>query len=263
HDAKFIVLFQPYSCRGLEGSLLDARREDIRTLLERNPNMIVSPEGMLELWPAEKFVSAEHLRVGYDEENFRRVGKFLARVLGGPAGGERVEGTGAEAVRRDAAPGISDWTPEGAAVLPEGAGGAQRLTESSGAGAHRADTRITGQSPGSTLVLSFLAKPIGARGVFVEVQTAGRRGGGYCDLYGQTAQRDGDMFDAGLDPQPDGWSRCWVAMPIDAPEAACRLGLMNERLDPGYVGDGRSGAIIRGVELRETAHFLAQEASPW
>src|SRR5262249_60376214 len=112
------------------------------TLLERNPNMIVSPEGMLELWPAEKFVSAEHLRVGYDEENFQRVGKLLARVMGVPPRAEPVEGTSAEAVRRDAAPGISDWTPEGAAVLPEGAGGAHRLTESSGAGAHPAHTRI-------------------------------------------------------------------------------------------------------------------------
>src|SRR5262249_39912103 len=157
------------------------------------------------------------------------------------------------------APGISDWTPEGAAVLPEGAGGAHRLTESSGAGAHRADTRIAGLTARRTLVLSLLAKPIGARGVFVAAQTAERRGGGYCDLSGQTAPRDGDMLDAGLDPQPDGWSRCWVAMPIDAPEAALRLSLMNERLDPGYVGDGRSGAVIRGVELRETAHFLAQE----
>src|SRR5262249_33578690 len=82
HGAKFVVLFQPYSCRGLEGSFLEARRAVLRTLLKRNPNMVVFPEVMLELWPAEKFVSAEHLRTGYDEENSRRVGKLLARALG-------------------------------------------------------------------------------------------------------------------------------------------------------------------------------------
>jgi hypothetical protein len=103
----------------------------------------------------------------------------------------------------------------------------------------------------------------GRRGIFVEVQTVGRRGGGYCDLFGATAQRDGDMLDAGLDPRPSGWSRCWVAMPVDAPGATLRLSLMNERLDPAYVGNGTSGATVGEIELRETPRFLAQEPSPW
>src|SRR5262249_44669419 len=120
-----------------------------------------------------------------------------------------------------------------------------------------------GLTPGRTLVLSFPARAIGARGIFVELQTAGRRGGGYCDLYRETAQRDGDMLDAGIDPQPDGWSRCWVAIAIDAPEATLRLSLMNERLDPVYSGDGSSGAIAGEIELREAPRFLAQEPSPW
>jgi len=112
-------------------------------------------------------------------------------------------------------------------------------------------------------VLSFSAKAIGARGIFVELQTAGRRGGGYCDLNGLTAQRDGDMLDGGLDAQPDGWSRCWVAMPIDASGATLRLSLTNERLDPAYIGDGTSGAAVGEMELRETPRFLARMESPW
>jgi hypothetical protein len=264
HGAKFVVLFQPYSCRGLEGSFLDARREDVRTLVKRNPNMVVFPEGMLELWPAEKFVTAEHLRVGYDEENFRRVGKLLARVMGVPPRADPVDKSGDETVLTDVLPMVSDWTSAGAVVRrEEGATAAHRLVEAGGPGAHRIETRLTGLTPGRTIVLSFPAKPIGTRGIFVDVQTAGRRGGGYCDLYGETAQRDGEMFDVGLEPQTDGWSRCWVAMPIDAPEATLRLSLMNERLDPAYVGDGRSGAAVGDVELRQTAHFVAQEPSPW
>jgi hypothetical protein len=264
HGAKFVLMFHPYSCRGLEGSLLDARRQDIRALVKQNPNMVVFPERMLELWPTEKFVSSDHLRVGYDEENFRRVGKLLAGVFGIAARPDASDGAApTEALRRDVLPVVSDWTREGAVVLPDDSAGAHRLTESAGPGLHRVETRLTDLTPGRTLVLSFPAKAVGARGIFIEVQSAGRRGGGYCDLFGVTAQRDGDMLDAGLDPQSDGWSRCWVAMPIDAPDATLRLSLINARLDPAYAGDGTSGAVVGAVELRETSRFLAQEPSPW
>jgi hypothetical protein len=265
HGAKFVLMFHPYSCRGLEGSLLDARRQDIRALVKQNPNMVVFPERMLELWPTEKFVSSDHLRVGYDEENFRRVGKLLAGVFGIAARPDASDDAApTEALRRDVLPVVSDWTREGAVVLPDdGPSATHRLVESAQPGGHRVETRLTGLTPGRTLVLSFPAKAIGGRGIFVEVQTVGRRGGGYCDLYGATAQRDGEMLDAGLDPQPDGGWRCWVAMPIDAPDATLRLSLINARLDPAYAGDGTSGAVVGAVELRETPRFLAQEKSPW
>jgi hypothetical protein len=264
HGAKFVVMFHPYSCRGLEGNLLGARREDLRRLVQRNPNMVVLPEGMLELWPTEKFVSADHLRVGYDEENFRRVGKLLAGVFGiSPRLDERDVRRG-NTIRRDVLPTLSDWTSEGATVRdydeqPAG----HRLIESGGWGVHRVETRLTALAPGTTAVLSFPAKAIGTRGVLIEVQTTGRRGAGYCDLYGASAQRDGDMLDAGLEPQAAGWSRCWVAMPIDASGATLRLSLMNERLDQDYRGDGKSGAVVGSVELQETTRFVAQEPSPW
>jgi hypothetical protein len=262
HGAKFVVMFQPYSCRGLEGSMLEARRNEIRTLLKRNPNMLVFPEGMLELWPAEKFVTAEHLRVGYDEENFQRVGKLLAPVFAVEprTDGDQTEG---ETTHSALLPAVSGWMRAGVAVQPDDSAGAHKLIESTGRGGHNIETKLGGLTPGRTLVLSFPAKAFGARGIFVEVQTPGRRGGGYCDLHGATAQRDGDMFDAGIDPQPDGWARCWVALPIDAPEASLRLSLMNERLDPAYAGDGTSGATVGAIELRETSRFLAQEPSPW
>jgi len=219
---------------------------------------------MVEPWPTEEFVSSDHLRVGYDEENSKRVGKLLAQYLGIVARADAADEAPAATLRRDVVPTISDWTREGALVLPNaGPPATDRLIEAAGPGAHRVETSLTGLAPGRTLVLSFPAKAIGARGVYVEVQTAGRRGGGYCDLFGATAQRDGDMLDAGLESQADGWSRCWVAMPIDAPGAALRLSLMNERLDPAYPGDGKSGAAVGAVELTETTRFLAQEPSPW
>ena len=159
---------------------------------------------------------------------------------------------------------ISGWTPAEALVRPEeGRGQVHRLIESTAPGVHRVETTLTGLVPGKTAVLSFPAKAIGARGVFVELQTAEQRGGGYCDLYRATAQRDGDMFDVGVEMERDGRLACWVAMPIGAPSATLRLSLMDEYLEAAYAGDGKSGAEVGPVELRETTRFVAQESSPW
>jgi hypothetical protein len=42
-----------------------------------------------------------------------------------------------------------------------------------------------------------------------------------------------------------------------------RLSVLNDRLDPSYIGDGRSGVAVGDMELREAARFLAEERSPW
>lgn len=266
HGARLIVSFQPFSCRGLDANFLAARRADVRTLLNRHRNVSVVPEQILDVWPTEKFVSADHLRVGYDAENSIRVGKSLARVLGMDPRVETPPGEAeksAERIRLGDVPIAANWQSEGAAVATDEEGAGQRITEATGARVHHVEQELAGFTPGKIVLLSFRAKAVGARGVYVEMLTGGRRGGGYCDLPGGTAQRDGDMRDAGLEPEPDGWSRCWVAMMVTAPIATLRLSLMNERLDPTYMGDGQSGAVIGRVELRETTRFLAQEASPW
>jgi hypothetical protein len=264
HGAKLVVLFHPFSCRGLDGSFLDARREDVRVLLKQHPNMVALPKQILEPWPTEQFVSADHLRVGYEEENSKRVGKLLAGYLGIAPRSDAPAIAETASVRRDAMPALSNWQSEGVVVLPDDEQpSAQRFIESAGLGVHRVETTVTGLTPGKTMLLSFPAKPVGARGILVELGSAGHHGRGYCDLYGGTAQRDGNMLDVGLEPQADGWSRCWVAMVVNAQSAEVRLGLLDERLDPAYVGNGRSGAAIGALELGEWARFLGKEQSPW
>jgi hypothetical protein len=267
HGARFIVAFHPFSCRGLEGSLLAARRSDIRAVMQQYGNMVALPEQMLELWPTERFVSTQHLRVGYDEENSRRLGRMLAQALGVARGGRAPE-MGADAP--SAPPGATrpvslQWRSDGAAAAPDAAGeaGALRLIESAGPGFHSVEATLTGIAPGATAVISFPARPLGARGILVELQTRGQRGGGYCDLPGETAQRDGDMLDVGLDVQTDGWSRCWAAMVLDDPTMTLRLSVLNDHLDPSYVGDGRSGVVVGDMQLREVGRFLHKERSPW
>jgi hypothetical protein len=265
HGAKLIVLFHPFSCPEVEGNFIEARRADIRTLVERHHNVIALPEQMMESWPTEEFASADHLRVGYDEENGKRVGKVLARALGiAPKNGGPVTESekSAETIDAGALAITENWHAEGAGLV-EGEGPARRVIETVGPGVHYVERSRRGLTPGKIVRLAFYAKAIGARGVFVELRTGGRRGGGYCDLPGGTAQRDGDMLDAGIEPAPQGWWRCWVAMPVEAPDATLRLSLMNERLDPFYSGDGESGAGISPLELSETTRFLAQEPSPW
>jgi hypothetical protein len=212
-------------------------------------------------------VSSDHLRVGYDEENSRRVGKLLARILGtsprpeAPAVSES-EKT-AEPVRLDVVPVTASWQSEGASVIADQDGIAvHRLIEAAQARVHHVERSLTGLTPGSILLLSFRAKAIGARGIQVELRST-RRAGGYCDLPGGTAQRDGDMLDAGLDPEPDGWWRCWIAMAVDQPGAILRLSLLDAGLNAAYVGDGRSGVVLGDVDVRETSRFLATAPSPW
>ena len=264
HGAKLIVAFQPFSCRGLDADFLAARRADVRTLMSRHRNISVVPEQILDVWPTEKFVSGDHLRVGYDAENSIRFGKALARSLGTDGWDEAAAEPekAAETILLGAVEVAASWQSEGA-VVRDGEGAGQRIIEAVEPRVHHVEQSLTGLTPGKILLLSFRAKAIGARGIFVELLMAGRRAGGYCDLPGGTAQRDGDMLDAGLEPEPDGWSRCWVATVVNAPTATLRLSLMNARLDPVYLGDGKPGAAIGPVELRETTRFLAQEPSPW
>jgi hypothetical protein len=159
------------------------------------------------------------------------------------------------------------WRSDEAVVQPGDAQGEtpgfHRLIESSGPGLHGMESALTGLTPGATTVLSFPARSIGARGILVELRTDGQHGSGFCDLVGGTAQRGDDMLDVGVDVQLDGRSRRWVAMGLEASAATLRLSLLDERLEPSYVGDGRSGAAIGEIELRETAHFLQREESPW
>jgi hypothetical protein len=127
-------------------------------------------------------------------------------------------------------------------VAPDtGAGetvGGYQFTEATPPAVHRASATLVWLSPGAIVVLSFPARPVGKRGLLLELTAGAQSGGGFCDLPGGTATRERDMLDAGIEPQPDGWSRCWVAMTVGASIVDVRLTLLDERLDPAYVGTG-------------------------
>ena len=153
------------------------------------------------------------------------------------------------------------WQSEGAVITPDGIA-ESTLVEASGSGVHRISGTLAGLTPGAIAVLSFPARPVGTRGILIELETGAHAGGGFCDLIGETATRERDMLDAGLELTLDR-ARCWVAMPMTDSTATLRLTLLDQSLARSYVGDGRSGVAIGEVELRETAHFLQGESSPW
>ena len=268
YGAKFIILFHPYSCRALEGTLIPARLKDLRAVEQRFTNVTALPDEMVELWPTGQFTSAAHLRVGYDEINSRRVGELLARFLGINARPEAPDtaetANTVEAVRREVGLATGSWRAEGAILLDhDEPSRTWRLADKAAPGLHRIEKTLADLTPGQTIVLSFPARPVGARGILVELLSAGTRGGAYCDLHDGTAQRAGAMFDVGVYPQPDGWLRCWAAMSVNDTAATLRLSLLDRQLQPAYAGDGRSGAEVGEIELRQTPHFLHTEPSPW
>lgn len=264
HGAKFILAFHPFPCRGLEGSFMAARRDDLDWLLKHNPHMAALPEPMFVPWPTERFVSSGHLHTGYDAENSRRLGRLLSKALGlTPAD---VPATLDESAPAANDPGVArslatEWRSEGS-TFTDGSAGESTLVEASGPGVHRIDGKLAGLTPGTVAVLSFPARAIGARGIFIELEMGQQAGGGFCDLVGETATRERDMLDAGIDMVSDR-ARCWVAMPVTDTIATVRLSLLDQDLAPSYVGDGRSGVAVGAIELRETAHFLQGESSPW
>jgi hypothetical protein len=267
HGAKFVLAFHPFSCRGLEGSFLAARREELGALLKQNHNMVALPEDMLVPWPTGRFVRADHLHTGYDEENSRRLGVLLAQALGVRNGGEVPATRDApKPVANDATaprPVAVQWRSEGAVLTEGGVAGESTLVEAPGPGVHRINATLAGLTPGAIVVLSFPARPIGTRAILIELQTGDQSGAGLCNPVDGWATRERDMLDAGLDVEPDGKVRCWVAMPVKSPVATLRLGLLNRDVVASYVGDGVSGAAVGDILLRENPYFLQGESSPW
>jgi hypothetical protein len=267
HGARLAIVFQPFACHAMKGSFLAARRADLEWLRATHDNVLVLPESVFEPWPTAEFVSYDHLRVGRDEKNSRRVGRLLAGALGIPImpDHETVASEAADGGWSAAAPikwadrrfAAEAWRSDGAEVRQrhEGAAGAAepaQLIEGIADGFHRVETRIENIEPGRDYVISIVAKPLGSRWLRMETRDAdgaGHDGHAECDVQSLTAQRGGTMLDVGLDLLPDGWFRCWAAMSFGGKAAALDIGLMKGPRVARYRGDGKSGAMLDGVQL--------------
>jgi hypothetical protein len=270
HGAKLVVIFHPYPCSKLEGDFLPARKADVEAVRDSNPNVVYRPESVFEPWPMAAFITYDHLRAGYDERNFERVGRFLADALGardGPQG--RVEQPGnppAESLapnprsvlRALGRAGGATAEADGVSITPspEGEGPASasvRIVESGGYGPHLARIELKDLQPDGRYVVSATVKPIGVRGLRMEILDSGSsvdRGNVQCDMNGLEAVRGAQTPDAGLEALPDGWMRCWLVPTAASAHAILNLVVLNDGGQRTYAGGGNSGILVKDVTIQ-------------
>jgi hypothetical protein len=144
-------------------------------------------------------------------------------------------------------------TVEGAAdTAPTGTKTATRLVEDTKDARHRIESSADGLQPRSVHTLSVYVKIAERSGIVLEMRD--RRPGKYgvvrFDLKKRMLTRAGDLMDAGMRVEDNGWIRCWAAMPFDSDQAVYTFGLLgppNGAIQ--YKGDGRSGLLIWGAQL--------------
>lgn len=168
------------------------------------------------------------------------------------------KGSGPNLAASEADFAASDWRPEGlavtaaAAIAPDQTSTAYRLTESSGSDRHRIETTIHDVAAGTTNVLSVYVKPAGRNYLEFEIRDnhPGKYGVVRFDLAGKAVSlKSGDVAAAGVQPLPDGWLRCWAAMPYAGDTAVANFALMDNEGAIQYPAVSGAGLLIWGVQF--------------
>jgi hypothetical protein len=154
----------------------------------------------------------------------------------------------------------AEWRLEGvtvaasAGIAPDGSNGAALVAETAGDGRHRLEVApVAGATPGAIHTLSVYVKPASQTAMALEMRDAHTVKYGLVKFnLAQTAVvgKTGDVTDAGIEPLPGGWFRCWAAMPYGGDVAVFNIALADgdQLLYPGRAG---SGVLIWGVKLEQ------------
>jgi hypothetical protein len=254
HQAKLILLFQPYPC-SMVGNYVDARRADVASVQADYPNLVVPHLGLLESWPVQWFSTMDHLRTGHEDAASRRAARAIARALGLPA------------VELPQPPGTKDavsvwssadfttpaWRAEGFKVAAQPDGKGAIATETADAGRHYVETTLPDMSA-ETYVVSVTFRMTGPRRFYLEVQSR-QPPGDYnrfsCSVAVGDSWRSMGMSDSGLDELADHVFRCWGKFRLTKAGAnIVRIGLAPaEPETTPYKGDGKSNVALYSVEL--------------
>jgi hypothetical protein len=145
-----------------------------------------------------------------------------------------------------------------AAVGPDGAKTAARMAETNENGRHRMETRVAGATPGAVHTLSFYVKPAERTLIQFEMrdEQPGRDGSARFDLKRKVVVAEtGYVRDAGIQELPNGWYRCWAAMPYAKDKAVFAFALMRADGEVvSYKGDRQAGLLIWGVQFEPGDH---------
>ena len=253
HGARLILLLQPYPCRALAGSYVEALRSDIAAVAADYPNLIVPDPALFEAWPAQWFSSADHLRAGYEDLTSRRAGRLIAKALGiayvePPIPPPRKP---SRPVLSTGASGFASWKVEGLTmkVAPEGEGAV--LVETADAREHHLGLTLLSPPPG-TYVATIRFKTAAPREVFfrfLSLQWPGDSGHFHCSAASGEVSRTMSVLDAAIEALPDGSMKCSGKFKITRAGSLIDVGLSPNLAVAPYQGDGRSSVVLYDFEL--------------
>ena len=155
------------------------------------------------------------------------------------------------------------WTVEGlsfeanAADSPDGQKDATRVSEADSKGFHRFVIAVQGVTAPGMHTLSIFVKPQGRTKISFEMTEAqgGKYGVTYFDLEnGEVISERGDIEDAGMEELPDGWFRCWAAMPFASAAPAFDIALVDDRGAGQYDGKPGQGVLVWGPQFENSDH---------
>ncbi|MBV8566958.1 MAG: hypothetical protein JO273_16005 [Methylobacteriaceae bacterium] len=272
YGAKLIIAFQPHPCSRLMESTRAQLRSIFSILQERYRNLVVVPPEILEHWPVEMFASADHLRVGYEADASRRLGRLLAGALGLPGRTDDVTTLGPEERIPDADAStepvwtaerfLKGWTTFGVTIRTDAPDGIEEITADPSTASHSFETAIQPVVPARPYVLSVAAKPSGVtkiRTIIRDRKVPGRIGTLDCDLAAGSAARTLDAFDGGIEALADGWRRCWVSVELCDKAAAVGIQILDAGVAGSAAADGGMHLLVRDVRLQPGWRLASKE----
>jgi hypothetical protein len=254
HDAKLILLVQPYPCQAMIGSFIPALQADISAVFADYPNVVVPDPALFEHWPGQWFTSADHLRTGHEDAVSRRAGHSIAKALGLPLVTPREP-----PAPKPATPVWSSsdftaplWRAEGLLLAPKADGKGLVATESTNAGGHYLQISLS-DIPAKTYIGSFVFSGVMPRWTYFEfhpLKGAGDSGAFYCSASTLESSRSMGVLDSEIEQLPDHAFRCWGKIRLSKPGAVIRIGLSRtEHNTVPYQGDGRSHFALYSAQL--------------
>ncbi len=123
---------------------------------------------------------------------------------------------------------------------------------------HRISFEVNNAVPGEVHAIAILAKA-GSRGALrlemLDAPPTIRYGVACFDLTaGTVTGTQGDVVNAGVIAQEDGWMRIWAAMPFDRKKIFFNIGLMDASGLHLYEGNGEGHAFIGCIDITKGAH---------
>jgi hypothetical protein len=251
HGAKLILVFQPYPCAAIGGSLLAAVKSDIAAARQDYPNVVLPAPALFEPWPAQRFSSADHVRTGYEDAVSRRAGRLIASALGlGPV--EPNPPLPAKApilVWSSSDFGAPPWRAEGLSVVRQSDGVV--TTETTATGLHHVEAALPDLPPGRYVAsLTFGNDP--QRLVFLQflpMMYPGDSGNFHCNAADRQVTRSMSILDAELEELPDHKFRCQGKFILTRPGVRFIIGLAKTEGGRAYPGDERSQLRLYRLEL--------------